>query len=108
MEDIRSILGKRVRELRKKRGLSQEGLGWKADLHFTYIGAVERGERNCSISTLTKIAKGLDVNIIDLFAYLLPHQDVNDLRKDIKTQIDKASPEILKIILQLLNVHLSQ
>ena len=45
MEDIKSLLGKRIRDLRKQRGLSQEELGWKAELHFTYIGAVEEEEK---------------------------------------------------------------
>ena len=57
MEDIKSLLGKRIRNLRKQKGLSQEELGWKSELHFTYIGAVERGERNCSIITLKKSQK---------------------------------------------------
>jgi len=67
VEDIKSLLGKRIRELRKQKGLSQEELGWKSELHFTYIGGVERGEKNCSIITLEKIAKGLEININDLF-----------------------------------------
>lgn len=49
-----------IRKLRTQRGLSQETLGEKAGLHHTYIGAVERGEQNCTMSVLEKIAHGLD------------------------------------------------
>jgi transcriptional regulator with XRE-family HTH domain len=81
VENIKSLLGKRIRDLRKQRGLSQEGLGWKAELHFTYIGAVERGERNCSIITLKKIAKGLEIDIKDLFDTPFHKTDINKLKK---------------------------
>ena len=63
MDDIKCLVGKRVRALRKEKGLTQEELGWRAELHYTYIGAVERGEKNCSLETLDKISKALSVNI---------------------------------------------
>ena len=59
--------GKRVRELRKERQLSQEKLGELAGLHRTYIGMVERGERNISLKNLEQIAKAFKVNIDELF-----------------------------------------
>ncbi len=46
MEDIQKVIGNRLRDLRKKKGLSQEELGSKSKLHYTYIGAIERGEKN--------------------------------------------------------------
>ncbi len=55
--------GKRVRAIRKKQGLSQEGLGAKAKLHRTYIGMIERGEKNITLESMEKIAKALDVPI---------------------------------------------
>ena len=59
--------GKKVRELRKSQGLSQQKLGSRAGLHYTYIGAVERGERNLSLQSMEKIAKGLKVSIAEFF-----------------------------------------
>ena len=52
MADILKQFGKKVRELRKAQGLSQEELAEKADLHYTYIGGVERGERNLSLKSI--------------------------------------------------------
>ncbi|MEW6545031.1 MAG: helix-turn-helix transcriptional regulator [Nitrospirota bacterium] len=51
----------RVAELRRRRGWTQEGLGEKAGMHPTYIGGIERGERNLSLVNLEKIAKAFDM-----------------------------------------------
>jgi transcriptional regulator with XRE-family HTH domain len=58
--------GDRVRELRKAKGLSQEELSFKADLHRTYIGMIERAEKNITLTNIEKIAKALEVPISDL------------------------------------------
>ncbi len=59
--------GDKVRELRKEKGLSQEELSYKADLHRTYIGMIERAEKNITLTNIEKIAKALDVDIKKLF-----------------------------------------
>lgn len=58
--------GDKVRELRKEKGLSQEELSFKADLHRTYIGMIERAEKNITLVNIEKIAKALDVTLKDL------------------------------------------
>ena len=60
-------LGSRIRERRQLRGLTQAELGTRCDLHRTFIGSVERGERNLSILNLRRLAKVLRVPIADLF-----------------------------------------
>jgi len=67
MEDIVVILGKRLRELRGRTGLSQEKFAAKAGLDRTYYAGIERGERNPSVKQLAKIAAALDVGIATLF-----------------------------------------
>lgn len=64
---IRKSFGNRVRELRKKSNYSQEELADRANLHRTYIGAVERGEQNISLDNIGKLAKALHVSIVELF-----------------------------------------
>ncbi|HVZ58733.1 MAG TPA: helix-turn-helix transcriptional regulator [Patescibacteria group bacterium] len=62
----RKQLGEKIRKLRKKQGLSQEELGFRAGVHRTYIGAIERAEQNVSIDNIHKIAKALKVPPKDL------------------------------------------
>lgn len=59
--DARAFLGKAVREARARRGWSQEKLADESDLHRTYIGGIERGERNVSVDNLCRIAAALEV-----------------------------------------------
>lgn len=63
---ILSIFGEKLRELRKAHGLSQEALADEAGLHRTYIGGVERGERNPTLTTLKRIADALDLSLDNL------------------------------------------
>ena len=65
---VQKQFGKRVRELRKAKGLSQEELAFKAGIHRTYIGGIERGERNPSLNNIAAIAKALGVTPPELFA----------------------------------------
>lgn len=55
------IFGTNVRRLREEKGLSQEALADKSDLHRTYISDIERFQRNISLDNIQKIAKALDV-----------------------------------------------
>ncbi len=59
-------LGKRVRELRKQSGYSQEGFADATGLHRTWMGAVERGERNLSFHNLVLISKTLGISLAEL------------------------------------------
>jgi len=68
MSDINKEVGFRIRSLREDRNLSQEKLAELADLHRTYIGQIERGEKNIGLKNLQRIANALGVNIKDLFA----------------------------------------
>ena len=59
--------GRKVREERTNLGLSQEELAERAGVHRTYIGMIERAERNITLENIEKIAKALRINIADLF-----------------------------------------
>jgi transcriptional regulator with XRE-family HTH domain len=62
-------LGQRVRELRLAAGLSQEELAERAALHRTYVGGIERGERNVGILNLLRLARALRVRISELMPW---------------------------------------
>ncbi len=64
---ITEDLGKRIRELRQKTGLSQEKFALKIGMDRTYFASVEAGRRNIAICNIKKIADGLDVTLSELF-----------------------------------------
>jgi transcriptional regulator with XRE-family HTH domain len=64
--DARRVFAKRLRQLRQIRGLSQESLADLAGLHRTYVGSIERCERNVSIDNMERLARALEVDIIEL------------------------------------------
>jgi transcriptional regulator with XRE-family HTH domain len=65
--EIQRRFGKRMRDLRKQKGFSQESLALVCGLDRTYIGGVERGERNISLVNIHKIAAALGVRAKELF-----------------------------------------
>lgn len=60
--------GMKVRQLREKRGWSQEELAGRAGLHWTYVGGIERGERNPSLKNILRLAKALGASPRELFS----------------------------------------
>lgn len=60
------IVGKRIRTVREEKGLSQEEFAAICHLHRTYIGGIERGERNITLATLQVIAEALKISPVDL------------------------------------------
>ena len=67
MSKITIILGQRIRNYRTKQGLSQEKLAELSGCHPTYIGQIERGEKNATIESIEKIAIALDLPLSKLF-----------------------------------------
>ncbi len=65
-KEIKIEVGRRLRELRQKSGMSQEELGFKSGLHRNYIGGIERGERNVAVVNVAKLAKALGIRPRDL------------------------------------------
>lgn len=67
MADLLSIIGLRIRSLRKEKGWSQEKLAELADLNASYVGKIERGEKNVTFKSLEKVADALEIPIEELF-----------------------------------------
>jgi transcriptional regulator with XRE-family HTH domain len=65
--DIKQKIGSRIAHFRNLKGLTQEGLGFDANIHRTYIAAVERGKRNISVEALEKVINGLGVTFEEFF-----------------------------------------
>ena len=67
MSDIAKIIGQRIRNYRTQKGLSQEKLAELAGCHPTYIGQLERGEKNATLESVEKIASAMGISLYELF-----------------------------------------
>ena len=66
---IKIKVGKRIKELRNKLGISQEELAFRSEIHRTYIASLEVGKRNVSIETLEKVVNALEVSLSEFFDF---------------------------------------
>jgi transcriptional regulator with XRE-family HTH domain len=103
MTDVLKAIGSRIRVLRKTRKpkpLSQEKLAELAGVHHTYIGAIERGEKNVTLETLLRVAQALGVSIEDLLP--LPNTSGQERIAEIGALLEKSDPEFVEIIADFL------
>ena len=87
MDDLLKKVGAKIREERKKLNLSQDDLADRANLHPTYVGGIERGERNPTIISLGKIANALNMPLFQLLRF--NHND--NLDADAQTVISEMA-----------------
>ena len=71
-----ALFGATLRELRSERGLSQEELARRSDLHRTFVSQIERGLKSPSLGSLSKLAHALDISLVELVA-AIPGADAN-------------------------------
>jgi transcriptional regulator with XRE-family HTH domain len=67
MQGVQKKLGKRIAALRRKKGFSQEGFAHECGFHRSYMGAVERGEKNMTLAMVERVAKALRMSLAELF-----------------------------------------
>lgn len=101
MNDLLVLLGKRVHELRAAREWSQEEFAHVSGLHRTYIGQIERGEKNISFGNLSRISSVLGVTLSELLSGL---EDGNELEKKSKRRPDSPSQKASAIVLRMLEI----
>ncbi len=77
-ETLAEGFGRLVRRLRKERGFSQEEFAFRVGVHRTYMGDIERGEKNVTLVTADKLAKGLGLTLAELLSELEQGSDVPD------------------------------
>ncbi|MCP4351048.1 MAG: helix-turn-helix transcriptional regulator [Desulfobacterales bacterium] len=91
------LLGKRIKSLRRFRGMTQEELGEKANINYKYLGTLERGEKQATIEILAKIADALDYDLHELLVF--EHEDdVKILKKRIADMINIADSNQIRMI----------
>ena len=106
MSDITKILGQRIRNYRTAKGLSQEKLAELSKCHPTYIGQIERGEKNATIENIEKISTALNVSLSKLFEKLEPEENaVRNIPLEcyefLATKTQKEQERIYHILLEV-------
>ncbi len=102
MTNLRRELGVRIRQLRKIKGWTQEVLAEKADMDYKYLGAIERGEKNLTLTNIERIAKGLGIEVYQLFLFSLkgvqPEEKITEVK--IKDLLKMCNDKEKKFLLQ--------
>jgi len=92
MIELAYTIGERVRIYRTRSGMTQMKLAEKAGVHHTYIGQLERGEKNATLTTIIKVAKALDVSFETLFEAIIDGGAKNSIAREVY-EIVSAQPE---------------
>jgi transcriptional regulator with XRE-family HTH domain len=100
--DAGTLFGRRLRQLRKQRGFTQEKLGVAAGLSYKYLGGVERGEENPTLAVVAKLADALKVEPRDLFEYRHEATTPAQLRKELDHLTREADVATLRQAVKLL------
>ena len=101
-EDTQTLLGRRIRTLRKARGWTQQELGDHADVNYKFLGDIERGQQNPSLNVLAKVADALEVELPELFRFeheILDRKQIEArIREILKTVPDDALRQVLLML----------
>lgn len=110
MSDIAKIIGQHIRNYRTQKGLSQEKLAELAGCHPTYIGQLERGEKNATLESVEKIASAMDISLSELFDKLGKSGSNNIAAKcyDLVASKNEAEQKQLYKILQEMDKYKNQ
>jgi transcriptional regulator with XRE-family HTH domain len=113
VSDLMKMVGEGIRHFRKLRGLSQEELASKAEVHETYIGKLERSEKVCSVVVLNKITNALNLSMVEFFNYIQPvsgeasESILAEIVNRLRSRSENEQKRILKVIDAMLDDPLS-
>lgn len=105
MSDIAKQLGKRIRQLRNAKHMSQEELSFMAGISPAHLGQIERATKNPTIDTIAKISVALDVPVSELFtANLLPSYSTNSTVEKINAHLNRMNEDEQRDILRIVRI----
>ena len=102
MESLAKTIGERIRNHRTRAGLNQEQLAERCGLHATYIGQLERGEKNATLESMGKIVAGLGVSFETLFEKIEIGEPKNNIASQCYMLIDALSEKEQSAIYDLI------
>lgn len=98
----RELLGARIKELRKTKGLTQDQLSEVIDIDAKHLSRIEVGRSYPSLDLLEKTAVALHVELKDFFEYEHKTKSLGDLKKNIQLLLNEANADKLQLILKIL------
>lgn len=109
MSDIARIVGDRIRTLRNERSWSQEELAHRADIHPSYMGQLERGEKSATLDSLSKIVDAFEITFEEFFRFIRPEYRNKETAtlSSILHKLNGRNEEDQKMILDLIDLVLT-
>ena len=104
--DKKKMIGARIKEIRNKKGLTQEQLSEKMEINPKYLSSIERGCENPTLNTLIKLSESLEVDLGEIFSFIQIEDP--EKRKSMATSLlDQADTEQLKLAYKVLSAILN-
>ena len=100
--NTKQMIGARVKEIRNKKGLTQEQLSERMEINPKYLSSIERGNENPTLNTLIKLSESLEVDLGEIFS-LIQIEDPGERKSMITSLLDQADNEQLKLAFKVLS-----
>jgi len=101
--DIKQRIGARTKQIRFKKGMTQQKLSERMEINSKYLSSIERGKENPTLNTLIKLAESLEVHLNEIFDSSVQIEDNSKIRPLIHSLLDKADIEQLKLIFKIVS-----
>ena len=101
--DLKEMIGSRIREIRNKKGITQDQLAERVGISSKYLSSIERGKENPTLSTILKLAQSLDVMPAEFFTHL-EIEDPAKRKSMIIEMLNDVDADQLKLVYRLLTV----
>jgi len=100
--DLKQMIGARIKEIRSKRGITQDQLSERMEINPKYLSSIERGKENPTLNTLLKLSESLEVSLDEVFS-LVEIEDPDKRKSLIISLLDEANDEQLKLAFKILS-----
>ena len=104
MDTVQDIFGKKIKSIRRARDITQEKLADLSGLSLQYIGEIERGRRNPSLTSIEQLSKALDIPMAELFSLEEFRLSREELRTILVRQIESADEDRLRVFFSMAQV----
>ena len=101
--DLKQMIGARIKEIRSKRGITQDQLSERMEINPKYLSSIERGKENPTLNTLIKLSRSLEVGLDEVFG-IVEIEDPDKRKSLIISLLDEANDEQLKLAFKILSV----